>query len=466
MRALRAQIRALSGARLPAGLRVEGSTSPPNARSDTRARGRVSWWLRFVDCAAPPSDALATLGSDVRGHVDDSSLPPPRGQGTGKRPRSQRDDRKRPRTAGLRGPRAGERLPRRRRPWPRSIPARRDARGVRHDQAHDRGRPADLRARRLRRGRHLRDRAGRLRAARPRSRGGLASAEPLRGGLRRRGRDARPARRRGLRASAHRGLRDHRRRRGRSGEGARARGRRHRPSPSRRDASGLPGCRAAPVRLSVPGALRDGRRVEAAPGAGRPRPRAAARPGRARDRRRRRAARGREPLPGHDRPAPARPHDEPRPARAHADGARRSRHGRGERARVPPRAAHQRRRPARPSARGARAAPHRRRGGGGAARGRAGDAEPRPAGRRGPHRARRARPGRRLARARAAPPRLRAGRRGLAPRRDRHRRLAARRALRPPGRPARARGGRAGSAPAARSPPSTCTGRSAPAPST
>ena len=59
------------------------------------------------------------------------------------------------------------------------------ARPCERDPRGDRGRQADLRARRLRRRRHLRDRARRPDAARARRRRRLAPAEPLRGGLRR-----------------------------------------------------------------------------------------------------------------------------------------------------------------------------------------------------------------------------------------------------------------------------------------
>ena len=60
--------------------------------------------------------------------------------------------------------------------------------------------------------------------------------------------DARAARRRGLRARAHRRLRDHRGRGGRRGAGARARGDRHRPSPAR--ATTLPDCPIVATRPS------------------------------------------------------------------------------------------------------------------------------------------------------------------------------------------------------------------------
>ena len=95
----------------------------------------------------------------------------------------------------------------------------------------------------------------------------LAPAEPLRGGLRRLRRHDLAARRRGLRAAPHRRLRDHRGRGGRGREGARARGDRHRPPPSRRDAARLPDRGDAAVRLPVPGALRHRRRLQARAGA-------------------------------------------------------------------------------------------------------------------------------------------------------------------------------------------------------
>ena len=74
-------------------------------------------------------------------------------------------------------------------------------------------------------------------------------------------------RRRGLRARPHGRLRHHGGRGGRRGEGTRPRGHRHRPSPARRDAARLPDRRDAPVRLSVSGALRHRRRLQARPGA-------------------------------------------------------------------------------------------------------------------------------------------------------------------------------------------------------
>ena len=131
-------------------------------------------------------------------------------------------------------------------------------------------------------------------AARARGERRLASPEPLRRGLRPRRPDDRAARRGGLRARPDRRLRDHRGRGGRAREGARPRRDRDRPPPSRRDASGLPDRRDAPVALSLPRALRHGRRLQAARCARGGR-RQASRPRRARHDRRRRAAPRREP---------------------------------------------------------------------------------------------------------------------------------------------------------------------------
>ena len=140
-------------------------------------------------------------------------------------------------------------------------------------RAADRERHADLRPRRLRRRRHLRDGARRPLPARARRRRRLAPAEPLRGGLRR------------LAARRSTRLAD-------EGVGlvltvdcgitaveevaeaqtARARGRRHRPPPAGRRAARLPDRRDAPVELSVPRALRHRRRLQARRGAARCRP--------------------------------------------------------------------------------------------------------------------------------------------------------------------------------------------------
>ena len=128
---------------------------------------------------------------------------------------------------------------------------------------------AHLRPRRLRRRRHLRDRARRPLPSRARRRRRLAPAEPVRGGLRRLARDARAARGRGLRARPDGRLRDHGRRGGRRGD-ARAASRSSSPTTTaRRGAARLPDRRDAAVELSVPRALRHGRRLQARRGAAR-----------------------------------------------------------------------------------------------------------------------------------------------------------------------------------------------------
>ena len=205
----------------------------------------------------------------------------------------------------------------------------------------------------------------------------------------------------------------------------------HRPA---RDPAGLPDRRHAPVRLPLPGALRHGCRPQAGAGPARRRPPGRSpprRPRRARDHRRRRPAPRREPLARDRGPARARADAEARAARADAQRVRRPGDGRRRCGRLPPRAEDQRRRPAGATRHGARAPADREPGGGDAPRRRAGDAEPRPPGGRGPHPALGGRPGGGVARAEAPPPRLRALGRGLARGRDRHRRLAPRRALQP-----------------------------------
>ena len=132
----------------------------------------------------------------------------------------------------------------------------------------------------------------------------------------------------------------------------------HRPGA---DAARLPGRRDAAVRLSVPGAVRHRRRLQARAGARRRRG-AVPRPRRARDDRRRRAAARREPLAGDRRAARARADAAARAAGADAERARRPRRRRRGRGRLPAGAADQRSRPARPPRRRARAAAHDRRG--------------------------------------------------------------------------------------------------------
>ena len=126
----------------------------------------------------------------------------------------------------------------------------------------------------------------------------------------------------GCRPRAHRRLRDHGRRRGRGGD-ARSGSRSSSPTTTgpARGIPRLPRRRAAEGRLSVRGALRDRRRLEARRGAARagaPVPRSAPRRRRARDGRRRRAARRREPRARAARPAAARADAEARAARADA----------------------------------------------------------------------------------------------------------------------------------------------------
>ena len=130
--------------------------------------------------------------------------------------------------------------------------------------------------------------------------------------------------------------------------------------------------------------------------------------------------------------------------------------------RLPARAAHQRRRPPVPRRRRARAAAHRRR------RARAGDRRgARPRQRASAATSRRAsssRPRRSWRASVGDPPALRARGRGLAPGRDRDRRLADRRALLPPDRADRARRRARAPARAARFPASTCSAASTRAP--
>ncbi len=271
--------------------------------------------------------------------------------------RGQRDHRGRARQARVPRGRGGARVRGRRDRAARPLLARRHGRRGRANPSRDRRGEADLRARRLRRGRHLRDCARRPDAARARRRRRLAPAEPLRGGLRRLRRHDLSPRRRRLRTAAHRRLRDHGRGGGLGSEGARARGDRDRPPPPRRRAPGVSGGRDPAVRLSVSGALRHRRRLQARAGARRGRG-AVPRPGRARDDCGRRAAARRESLARDRGPAGACPHATARPAGADAERPRRPRRRRRRRGRIPAGAPDQRRGPSRPARRRARAAPH------------------------------------------------------------------------------------------------------------
>ena len=203
-------------------------------------------------------------------------------------------------------------------------------------------RRADLRPRRLRRRRDLRHGARGPDAERARRGRRLAPPEPVRGGLRRLGRDDRAPRRGGREAHPHRRLRHHRRRRGRGGAAARRRHDRHRPPPARRDAARLPDRRHAALRLPVPRPLRHRCRRQARPGAPRRRPpgaRPPRRPGRARHDRRRRAARRREPRARDDGPPRPLAHPEARACGTDARRGRRPGDDRRDRGRVPARAA-------------------------------------------------------------------------------------------------------------------------------
>ena len=387
------------------------------------------------------------------------------------RARHQRDDRERARPARLRRPASGAGLPRRRAAAHDPFAARRHASGLRDDPRGDRGRQADLRARRLRRRRHLRDRARRARrsaSSAPTSTGtcraastrATAVAETL---------DA--ARRRGLRPRPHRRLRHHR---GRGGGAAPARAGSRWSSPTttgRRRAAGLPDRRHPAVRLPVPRALRHRRRATSSA---------------------RRCSAWSEASRRHldlvalatiadvvplvdenralarGRPARARAHDEARAARAHA-----SRRASTRRRSTPARSASGSR--PRINAAGRLGQPR-------AALellltdGRRGGASGSPAELEALNRERQGVEDRILREAiaeveswpeaRRRAPRLRARGRGVARGRDRDRRLAARRALPPAGRADRRRRRRCGRARAARSAPSTCTARSPPAPAT
>ena len=187
-------------------------------------------------------------------------------------------------------------------------------------------RQADLRARRLRRRRHLRDRARGLPAARARRRPCLAPAVALRGGLRAARPDARPARRaRGSSSCSPSTAASRRSPRSRrpGGSGSRSSS----PTttvPSER----FPDCPVvAPLKGDYPfaglcGTASSGSSPRRCSAQSHPFLRPPPRHRRARDRRRRRPAPRREPRARASRPAPARPDPEARPAGA--DGGRRA----------------------------------------------------------------------------------------------------------------------------------------------
>ena len=245
---------------------VKRAAPPVTSASRLRAEnaGNRSPTVSFGQARGPiPSARPRSLAAHARRHLDTRRLPARRPGGARPRARNLRADGRRARPARLLRPAGGAPLPRRRAAAARPLPARRHGGRVRADPRRGRAGPPDLRPRRLRRRRHRRHHARRPPPARARRRRRLAPAEPLRRGLRRPQRDARPARRRGLRARPHRRLRDHGRRRGGRGEGARSRRHRHRPSPAGRDAARLPDRRHPPVRVPVPRALRHRRRLQA-----------------------------------------------------------------------------------------------------------------------------------------------------------------------------------------------------------
>ena len=269
----------------------------------------------------------------ARRPLDDRPLPSGRGCTARRGARGERGDGLGPDSARLHRRGRGARVPRRRAAAARPAAARRHGRRRRADPRRNRGRHPHLRARGLRRRRHLRHCAGGAHAALARRRRRVAPAEPLRGGLRRLARDPRTTGRRRLRPRAHGGLRHHGRRGGRRGDGARVGRDRDRPPPAGRGATRLSGGRDEAVVVPVSGALRHRRRVEARRGARRRRP-AAPRPRGAGDDRGRRSARRREPGLAARRPAGAGADDQ-----ARATGADAEREGRSRRRSTPPRSA-------------------------------------------------------------------------------------------------------------------------------
>ncbi len=240
-----------------------GSASPLTLLRDARRA------IRGVTTGPARCPTRSLRLSCDRGHLDAQSVPPPKGRGARAGALDQRDDGKRSRPARVRRPREGGGLPRCDAHLARSCAPRRHGEGVREHPGGNRGRAADLRPRRLRRGRHLRDGARAPRAARARCRCRLAPTESLRRGLRRRRGHARATRRGGLRPRPDGRLRHHSRRRGRAGEVARPRRGRDRPPSTRRPATRLSSRGAAAVRLPVQGAVRHRGGIQALPGAAR-----------------------------------------------------------------------------------------------------------------------------------------------------------------------------------------------------
>ena len=317
----------------------------------------------------------------------------------------------------------------------RSVSARRHAAGGRADPRRDRSRRADLRARRLRRRRHLRNRAGGADAARSgadvvwhlpsRFEEGYGVSGETIARLAEDGIGLVVTVDCGITAVEEVGR----------GQVARSRRDRHGSPPSRRDAPRLPRRRNAAVGVSVPRALRHRGRAEARAGASRASSI-------------RRSTRHLDlvalatiadvvPLVDENRSLATAGlralalHEKARSAGADADGRSRPRGRRHGPGRVPARPTDQCRREAGAARCRARVDPHRGRCRGSRAGRAARGAEPRAPGGRGPHPARGDSHDRSLAGAAPAAARLRRLGRGLARRRDRHRGVAARRAVQP-----------------------------------
>ena len=209
-------------------------------------------------------------------------------------------------------------VPGRRAARPRPASARRCERCVPTHPQGDSRRDAHLRPRRLRRGRHLRDRARRHCLRELGADVGWHLPSRFEEGYGLSGQTLEKLAEDGLRARAHRRLRHHRRRGGGGRQAAWAGGHRHGPPPARRRVAGLPHRRHEALVVPVSGALRDGRRVQAPPGARGRSARATPRPRRAGHHRRRRPARRREPCVCDCRAEAARPHATARSASAHA----------------------------------------------------------------------------------------------------------------------------------------------------